>query len=273
MLIQITNKCNEGCAHCMQCSNPNGEHMSEITFKNALNFGEFLRTKVFIISGGEPTEHPQFLQFCQLLDKFLKRRIPGGVFSVTSNGTWFPERTEEMIKLSKLESFVGMQVYTNSKWYRDAPYIIEHAKEINAIPKVMVETSEIRSMQDLGRAKNNEQAQMEVFNNPHFMSCLNGHLLFKQTNPTRRLMNLDAQPGIMCKPMVDYKGDVHLSESCHCPSFGNVNNHYMMEIFNNLREAKPCCQCALGKKFLKSDNLKIAVARNLLGVEEVSHES
>ena len=70
--------------------------------------------------------------------------------------------------------------------------------------------------------------------------------------------------------LVDYKGDVHLSESNLCPSFGNVNDDYMLEIFNNLRNAKPCCQCALGKKFLTSENIKIQVARHLLGFEEPS---
>ena len=73
---------------------------------------------------------------------------------------------------------------------------------------------------------------------------------------------------MMCKPFVDYKGNVHLSESHLCPSFGNVNNNYWLEIFNNLREAKPCCKCALGKKFLESQDIKIQVARNLLGFEE-----
>ena len=32
MLIQITNKCHEGCAHCMQCSHPQGKHMDMATF-------------------------------------------------------------------------------------------------------------------------------------------------------------------------------------------------------------------------------------------------
>lgn len=83
---------------------------------------------------------------------------------------------------------------------------------------------------------------------------------------------MDHQPGVMCKPMVDFKGDVHLSESNLCPSFGNVNTDYMLEIFNNLRDSKPCCQCALGKKFLTSTNLKIQVAREFLGFKNPNDE-
>ncbi len=270
MLIQITNKCYEGCAHCMQCSHPKGEHMDMATFKNALRFARFLGVSSYIITGGEPTEHPQFYEFCEALNRFIKGSKEVGAFTITSNGTWFPERKDEMEKLAKLDHYVGMQVYTNPKWYKDAPFILEHKNEINAIPKVMVDTSDIQGMQDLGRAKTNEQAQAEVANNRYHMSCLNGHLLFKQTSPTRRLSGLDRQPGIICKPCVDYKGNVHLSESHLCPSFGNVNDNYWLEIFNNLRNAKPCCQCALGKKFLTTDNIKIQVARNLLGFKEPS---
>lgn len=96
MLIQITNKCHEGCAHCMHCSNPNGEHMSEATFKNALRFGQFLGASAYIITGGEPTEHPQFSEFCQYLDRFVKQsKTPGG-FTVTSNGTWTQTNSERL---------------------------------------------------------------------------------------------------------------------------------------------------------------------------------
>ena len=162
MLIQITNKCYEGCAHCMQCSHPKGEHMDMATFKNALRFARFLGVSSYIITGGEPTEHPQFYEFCEALNRFIKGSKEVGAFTITSNGTWFPERKDEMEKLAKLDHYVGMQVYTNPKWYKDAPFILEHKNEINAIPKVMVDTSDIQGMQDLGRAKTNEQAQAEV---------------------------------------------------------------------------------------------------------------
>ena len=265
MLIQITNKCNEGCAHCMQCSNPHGEHMDLKTFKNTLRFAQFLGVSSYIITGGEPTEHPQFYEFCEYLNNVIKNSKSVGCFTVTSNGNWFPERTAEIKNLANLKYYVGMQVYTNIKWYKSAPFILEHQSEINSIPKVIVCTDEIRSMQDLGRAKTNPQAQSEVANNRYHMSCLNGHLLFMQCSTTTKIAGMDMAPGVMCKPCVDHKGDVHLSESHLCPSFGNVNNDYMIEIFNNLRNSRPCCKCALGKKFLVSQNQKIVITRELLG--------
>ena len=264
MLIQITNKCNENCAHCLQCSNPQGQHMSLITFKNALRFSQFLGVSSYIITGGEPTEHPEFIQFCDYLNEFIRKSKRVGAFSITSNGMWFPERVDEITRLAKLDNYVGMQVYTNPKWYKNANFILGHQNEIGRIPKVILDTCEIRSMQDLGRAKISKEAQVEVANNPYNMSCLNGHLLFKQIDPVQKLDGFDRQPGVICKPMVDYKGDVHLSESNLCPSFGNVNKDRMIDIFNNLRASKPCCKCKLGQKFLDSQDVKIQIARNLL---------
>ena len=262
MLIQITNRCHEGCAHCMQDSSPDGQHMDENTFARAVEFGLFLKNKVFVISGGEPTEHPEFLKFCKGLDKILSKA--GGVFTVCSNGTWFPEKKEMIEKLSRLKTFSGMQVYTNSKWYKDYDFIMSHKAEIESIPNVSVSTERIY-MQDLGRARNSPEAQAEVIVNPYNMSCLNGHLMFKQLNPRDR-MNNTVQMNMMCKPTVDYKGDVHLSESCLCPAFGNVKDSYYIDLFMDLQDAKPCMGCRLAKRFLSSDNPKYSQVKQILQI-------
>jgi hypothetical protein len=118
-------------------------------------------------------------------------------------------------------------------------------------------------MQDLGRAKNCPEAMAEMKASPYHMSCLNGHLMFKQLSDSTKMYGL-AQPGLMCKPMVDFKGDVHISESWLCPSYGNVNTDYMLTIYNNLKASRPCYKCYLGQKFLTSTEPKIIMAREIL---------
>ena len=108
MLIQITNRCQEGCRHCLQNALPDGPLMTEATFRKALEFGRFLRCPLYIISGGEPTEHPQFFEFCKMFDRLLGKEA---AFVVTSNGMWYPEQKDMVEKLSRLKSFVGMQVF------------------------------------------------------------------------------------------------------------------------------------------------------------------
>jgi hypothetical protein len=156
-----------------------------------------------------------------------------------------------------------MQVYTNPKWYKDSDFILRNRAKIEAFCGVKIDTTDILSMQGLGRAKMSPEAMLEVKNSKYHMSCLNGHLLFRQVSPTYRLEGI-LRPGTLCKPLVDYEGDVHLSESCLCPSFGNVNEDYMLTIFKNLQHAKPCYQCYLGQKFLKSTDPHILQALEIL---------
>lgn len=264
MLIQITNRCHEGCAHCMQNSLPDAPHMDIATFRKALQFGTFLNTQVYVITGGEPTEHPQFGEFCRILDRHIRKGKIKAVFTVVSNGTWYPDREDEMTRLANLESYFGMQVYTNPKWYKDAEFIITHKRQIERIPKIIVDTTDIRNMQDLGRARFNEQAQAEIDKNPYHMSCMNGHLMFIQASPLHRLKG-QTKEGLLCRPLVDFRGNVHLSESWYCPSFGNVNIDMMTTLFNNLQRATPCCKCRLGKKFLESTDSQIMKAKQIIG--------
>lgn len=264
MLIQITNRCQEGCKHCMQNSLPDGPHMTEEVFKRAIAFGKFLKVKMWVISGGEPTEHPQFYHFCKLLNEALGKDGKAA-FTVVSNGTWYrdSEKVEMVKKLSRLRNFAGMQVYTNKQWYKDYDFIMENKKGIESIEKIYIDTEPLY-MQDLGRARMNKEAQEAVAENKYHMSCLNGHLLFAQLSPLRRLEGF-AREGMMCKPLIDFKGNVHLSESWYCQSFGNIMTDLHMEIFKSLKDGQPCCKCALGKKYLESDREDIMKARYILG--------
>ena len=140
MLIQITNRCQEGCRHCLQNALPDGPLMTEATFRKALEFGRFLRCPLYIISGGEPTEHPQFFEFCKMFDRLLGKEA---VFTVTSNGMWYPEQKDMVEKLSRLKSFVGMQVYSHPKWYKDYDFIMAHKAEIESIDKVKISNETI----------------------------------------------------------------------------------------------------------------------------------
>lgn len=262
MLLQITNRCQEGCPHCLQDAKPDGLHMDLATFKAACRFGLFLGQKIFVVSGGEPTEHPQFLEFCKELDSRLQ--ITGGIFTVTSNGMWYPDKVDEMLELAKLKTFQGMQVYTNKKYYKDCEFIRSHAEEISSLPKIYV-SEEPLHMQDLGRARTNEDCRREAEMNPHFMSCLNGHLLAKQIDFPLKFGTYTGV-GTMCKPSIDYKGDVHLSESRLCPSFGNVNTDNFMDIFHNMKNSKPCLGCIGSKRFMQSNRSDIVASRIILEV-------
>ena len=69
MLIQITNTCHMLCPHCMQRSDAQQRHMSMETVEQCARHAEELGVMAVMISGGEPTEHPQFKE---IVKRFLK---------------------------------------------------------------------------------------------------------------------------------------------------------------------------------------------------------
>lgn len=274
MLIQITNHCTMGCPHCMQESSENGHHMSEEMFRKALEFGSWGGAIMYNISGGEPTEHPDFERFMDILRHHLDvyavtDKIP--FFAVESNGEWVrsvPKTAivKKLLKSNRLEVF---QVSSFKGLYRNYDFIQKYKRKIEALSqKVAVVTSGIISMQDLGRARTstNANVQRAINENKHHVSCLNGCLLGKQIDDVRQFSLTLFQHAQNCKPFIDWRGNVHVSESIGCPSYGNVLTDDFESIWQNIRKAVPCGKCRLYKNLLDSGEPKIVAARRVMGI-------
>lgn len=275
MLIQITNHCTMNCPHCMQNSTENGHHMSEEVFKKTLEFGAWSGAWLYNISGGEPTEHPDFGHFMELLTKHLEDihfPIPDlPAFTIESNGEWARSvpKTAAVKKVLKSKRLAGFQISSFKGLYKNYDFIQKYKKKIEALhPRMVVVDTGIISMQDLGRAATSQNPSIEkaITENKYHMPCLNGCLLSKQTDDIRFLSTNLFQHAQNCKPFVDWKGNVHWSESICCPSYGNVLTDDFETIWQNLREAKPCGKCRLYKKFLNSTDPKIVHARVIMGI-------
>lgn len=285
MLIQITNHCTLNCPHCMHSSEENGQFMSEEVFKKALLFGEYSGCLRYNISGGEPTEHPLLERFVDLLARHLDsvnvsvnpaiqrmyvemgKPIPS--FTIESNGEWCRDfkktaTVKRILRERRLEVF---QVCSIKGLYRNYDFIMKHKKNIEKLSrKIYVHTDGILSMQDLGRAKDSEVAQKQVRENKYNISCLNGCLLSKQISHFPQMSQALFLHDQTCKPLIDWKGDVHWGESIFCASYGNVLTDDFDKIWESMRKAKPCGKCALYKKLLESKDEKIVVARAIMGI-------
>ena len=270
MLIQLTNRCRMGCLHCLQDSRPDGGLMDETTFENALRLAHDCGGVPIVLSGGEPTEHPRFVDFCR---RASQANVP---FSVSTNGMWLGDEGGEyrFEKIARLKGFAGAQVYSNPKWYRlheeTAAKYDRNAKRWQDL-NVNLDTSEIRNMLDIGRAASCEAARKEAAESKYHCSCLVAHLtavqithLDKWTRPGRLLYLLAGQ-GHFCTPMVDWRGEFHASESWLCQSFGNVNRDDRYTLFDNLARGRPCGKCIGGRRYLSEDTPEMAMARRLLG--------
>lgn len=256
-----------GCPHCMDDATPDGGLMDfNTTFLNSLKFAKVCGG-VIILSGGEPTEHPHFMDMCKEVSKW------GFKFSICTNGMWMfePAQARSFVSIACLEGFCGAQIYTNPKWYRLHDDTVrkyqENADEWRSL-KVLLDVSDIRGMSDIGRAKTCKRAVEETESSPYHNMCLKTHVSAAQCNDLETLTQILMCQGGFCKPLVDWEGNVHASESWLCQSFGNVNSNIPGEIFDLIKSGRPCGSCIPCKRYLSEDDPKMVAARRLLGQQK-----
>lgn len=285
MLIQITNNCTMGCHHCLQDSKIGDYHMSDETFQNALLFGLYLGTFRYNISGGEPTSHPRFMELMEILTDFLGPlnysvinilssdigtiMQPYPSFTIESNGEFIRDKflVDYIKKLAKHPKMEGIQVCSIKGLYKNYDFISKYKDNILKLsPKIYVRTDGIRAMKDLGRAASNEEYCKQAEDDKWFMSCLNSTLTSKQCGTPEMYSYQLFIHEQTCRPLVDYLGYVHMSESMWCSNVGNVNTDSFSDIWENMKNFKPCGKCSGYKKFVNSDKPNITVLKNIIGL-------
>ena len=112
MLVHITNKCLMGCSHCLNDSNPEGEHMSLDTWAKCVQHIQDTGSKVVLISGGEPTEHPYWNTIVEeACYKFWQ-------VVVTTNGMWInTDKEAVMLDILRKHYNCSVQITSHSSYY------------------------------------------------------------------------------------------------------------------------------------------------------------
>ncbi|MGY5865267.1 MAG: radical SAM protein [Candidatus Thorarchaeota archaeon] len=88
--ISISNRCSNGCSFCYRDSEPEGPLMSVDDFRLVMQ--QLPATFQLALGGGEPTEHPDFIEFLKISREY------GKVPNYTTNGT---RLTQEIIEATK----------------------------------------------------------------------------------------------------------------------------------------------------------------------------
>lgn len=85
MYLQLTTKCNMTCAHCCFSATTKGENMSRKTFVAAMNLAA-ARGEFVTLGGGEPTVHPEFMEYLRKSFEWVDSRGVEGPILVITNG-------------------------------------------------------------------------------------------------------------------------------------------------------------------------------------------
>jgi hypothetical protein len=224
MLIRITNKCKMGCSHCCVDATPEGEHMSRKTFEQALELTKSMGVPVVLISGGEPTEHPELLEFTK-----LAKALPAMVL-LLSNGQFFEEKKYSPEELQVLlETVDGVQVTNDPRYY-------PHAVTIPTHPKVTL-TTELLTLSPIGRAKDMESLRKA----PH---CFNIRSATKTAlGIAEASLGLAVQTAAFCSPSVNIDGTVVAGETPFCYPIGKVGESLLTLTHNILH--MQCNKCGM----------------------------
>ena len=244
MVIRITDNCGQHCLHCMQESGPDKKNFMDMeTYLKTLIFIKSTMTKVISISGGEPTRHPDILEYIHLAAS-TKR-----IVALLTNGDWIfdnPKLRDDLFILLLKHKNLSIQitsvrgVYTN---YHSKTSIHEALKVRHTYNKVKNQIVVVNKLElgytTVGRAKTN----MDKLNDVSFITdrkgpkCFNLYSVIQNFSFNKDTINLKEvvdivktqTTGNLCIPMIKENGDMVCGEYNACNAVWNVKNDSMEE--------------------------------------------
>jgi hypothetical protein len=228
MLLRITDRCHGHCSHCMiQGSSPKGEHMSMDTFNRALGFVRRTQTKVLLVSGGEPFEHPRVFDMAERLKQVALEDIL--FVSFASNGHFCFDDD----KMRKVEAMgIGVQVTCDHRYYS------------KLVPRERFTSEQFFFEDTLRTIFPCERSQASgIATNRQSPTC------FNLRSATRSLgyivgTSMLALKGRVCTPAINIDGSVVAGEADTCHKLGTVDMS-LEELHDSICNMR-CNRCGLG---------------------------
>lgn len=248
MLLLVTNRCNMMCSHCMQDSRPDSnDFMSMEVVDDFINFSKNIEYGILIISGGEPTLHPQLYDIIDRI--YNKSNIKPKRILIASNGDFIldDKRIEMVQRISNdFKDVVGWQISLFKNYYRLYNKIISNYNKIKKVTEPCtcnIETDGLRKIIPLGRASKlkgiEKLCDTQKYRN---ISCINGHLLALQSENVQDYFSKAIISGLYCHPAIDSYGNIRFGESIFCQTIGNVKDKPEMILYK-LKNMNPCGKC------------------------------
>lgn len=250
----------------MQCSSEVAQHIDCDTVEKASEFAQKINSRFMLVSGGEPTMHPEW----DNIVNFLSRRHH--YVCILSNGNWlFDEAKKElMLGLLHKRENISIQITSIEEFYKD------HAKTCVAVEefkqqmkkegikkRLHFENNIKLNMVALGRAQvNPKYAQMAKDNESGTTSCFVSSLVAIQCPDLKTALSTLQGRGKFCHPSIDWLGRIRWSESCQCPHFATVFDSFE-EIERKALNWRPCGRCQDYQKLLEKTDPQYVMARML----------
>lgn len=212
MLISITEKCRMGCSHCMDDARPDCEnHMTREIFEKAVDFN-FEYDLTITITGGEPTEHPQFWEFMDILVGKMESCHAATICTNGMNIT--DDDLDKVVALrKKCKGMINFQVSSFKPYY---PIQIDLDQKIFKHEAFFICTK-LEKLEKRGRAVNHPEWRFTT----KAPQCFNLRSCVRSCGFRDGIMQLRSFAKF-CTPQIAYDGQIKLGESCLCPPVGNI---------------------------------------------------
>ena len=220
VLVKITNHCTMNCSHCMDDAGPNGKHMLLSTYMATLDWlAQLDPHRLIMLSGGEPTDHPDWLVFVEeaKLADFRVVVLSNGLFTLDPDAKPFLTIPDIMWQ------------FTNDHRY--------YPTRIDDIPGHTIERK-IQSVSPQGRARKNHLPSTRMA--PH---CFNLRSVNRRFRHFFFALGYLRAKRFYCTPHIDVDGNIRAGESASCHIIGTV--HSTAEELTDALLTMKCNKCGL----------------------------
>lgn len=216
------------CRHCYMNASPAGKHMDIEIYKKAVDFSAKYDPLSLLISGGEPSDHPSFLEFLEIAHDYQKNRKIL-LITILSNGMFLENEkyTSDILKFG-----FPVQIMNDPRFYPKRIKKINHPNLIYEDHVRIISPSEKVKKNNIPTSR---QSPM-CFNLRSSVFSLNN--LISAIEVLRSKMKL-------CTPSININGDVVTGEFDYCYKIGAVDSNEN-ELLTNIKKMR-CGKCGLHK--------------------------
>jgi len=240
MVFQITNYCEMECPHCMSVCSTKGIHATLNTIEQMCIFAKKYNPKTVLISGGEPTQHPDFIDYFEIILKELYNRC---AVILASNGDFLFKNKirDNLIKLNK-EFLFAIQISSIKGLYKRTSSTQKLFKKYKRKFKMMGLIEEITVIDQLGRATGKDWSKFTTYKRKapncfNLLSCAYSPITNSFRDVIFQIHNKNA-----CKPFITPEGNIHVGESHFCHKIGTIWDNDPT-LYNNIKKVEPCGKC------------------------------
>ena len=225
MMIKITAKCSMGCSHCMNSATANGKHMDFDTFKKVVEFQNKYGGPFCMLTGGEPSEHPEFQRFLE----YAVQHMPYTFITVATNGLWMTIHPDFVAYcMVRYGLRILFQVSHDPQYY---PIPVDLSLPVFQMQNVVV-IDKIPKIYPQGRALDNnipwDAKGSKCFN----VRAVANQVEFKSLG---HIISILAVKEKICTPHIAIDGSIKLGESDLCPPCSHIDKPHddiMQDILN-----------------------------------------